>query len=115
MAYSLNRLAELYRRQGKYAEAEPFYLRALHIREQALGSEHPDTAEVIYDFALLRDAQGNRDEAKSLYTRALAIREQALSKHHPKTTEARKHLITLLYAMEQHEQAAQLEAAQSEP
>ncbi len=115
VAYSLNRLAELYRRQGKYAEAEPFYLRALHIREQALGSEHPDTAEVIYDFALLRDAQGNRDEAKSLYTRALAIREQALSKHHPKTTEARKHLITLLYAMEQHEQAAQLEAAQSEP
>jgi tetratricopeptide (TPR) repeat protein len=115
VAYTLNHLANLYLEQGKYAEAEPFYQRALHIREQALGSEHLDTAEVIYDFALLRDAQGNSDEAKSLYTRALAIREQALSKHHPKTTEARKHLIALLHALGQHEKAAQLEEAQSEP
>ncbi len=30
--------------QGKYAEAEPFYKRALAISEKALGPEHPDVA-----------------------------------------------------------------------
>jgi hypothetical protein len=40
---------------------------------------------------------------------ARAIREQALGAHHPKTTETRTRLIALLHAMEQHDQAAQLE------
>ena len=41
-APSLNNLAELYRAQGRYAEAEPLYRRSLAIREKALGPEHPD-------------------------------------------------------------------------
>ena len=43
MAYPLNNLASLYSNQGKYAEAEPFLQRALQIREQALGPQHPLT------------------------------------------------------------------------
>ena len=41
-ATSLNNLAVLYQAQGRYAEAEPLYQRALAIREKALGPEHPD-------------------------------------------------------------------------
>ena len=44
VATSLNNLAELYRNQGKYAEAEPLYKRSLAIREKALGPDHPDVA-----------------------------------------------------------------------
>ena len=40
LATSLNNLAELYRTQGKYAEAEPLYKRSLAIVEKALGPEH---------------------------------------------------------------------------
>ena len=43
-ATSLNNLAELYRVQGKYVEAEPLYQRSLAIREKALGPEHPQVA-----------------------------------------------------------------------
>jgi len=32
---------EFYRVQGRYAEAEPLYKRALAIYEKALGPEHP--------------------------------------------------------------------------
>lgn len=39
-ARSLNNLAELYRAQGKYAEAEPLYQRALAICERVLSREH---------------------------------------------------------------------------
>ncbi len=41
--------AQLYA-QGKYAEAEPLYRRALATRETALGPEHPDVASVIRPF-----------------------------------------------------------------
>ena len=42
-ANSLNNLAELYNKQGKYVEAEPLYKRALDIREKELGKDHPST------------------------------------------------------------------------
>ena len=42
LATTLNNLGEVYRAQGRYAEAEPLYKRALAIREKALGPEHPD-------------------------------------------------------------------------
>ena len=42
VARSLNNLAEIYRAQVKYSEAEPLWKRALQIREQTLGSDHPD-------------------------------------------------------------------------
>jgi len=68
----------------------------------------------MYDFALLQGALGNSEEAKVLYAHALAVREQVLGSRHPKTTETRKCLIALLHATGQHEEAAQLEATQSE-
>ena len=41
VAFPLTSLAILYTEQGKYAEAEPLYQRALRIWEQALGPDHP--------------------------------------------------------------------------
>jgi tetratricopeptide (TPR) repeat protein len=52
VATSLNNLAVLYKRQGKYEDAEPLYKRALRIREKALGPDHPDTATCRNNFRL---------------------------------------------------------------
>jgi len=55
-AQSLNNLAELYRDQGKYAEAEPLYQQALAIYEQLLGPNHPSTKIVRQSYtSLLQD------------------------------------------------------------
>jgi tetratricopeptide (TPR) repeat protein len=40
LADSLNVLADLYRAQGKYGEAEPLYRRRIAIMERSLGPEH---------------------------------------------------------------------------
>ena len=77
MAISLNNLAELYRTQGKYAEAEPLYHRSLAILEKALGPEHPDVATSLNSLAALYDTQGKYAEAEPLYQRALAIRAKS--------------------------------------
>jgi tetratricopeptide (TPR) repeat protein len=84
-ASSLNNLAELYRSQGRYSEAEPLYLRALSISEQQLGFDHPNTASSLNNLALLRETQGKYTEACTLAQRALVIFQNALGDQHPNT------------------------------
>ena len=43
----------LYGKRGKYKEAEPLCKRALEIRENVLGTEHPDVAKQLNNLALL--------------------------------------------------------------
>ena len=77
LARSLNNLAAAYAAQGKYAEAEPLYQRALAILEKVLGPDHPDVAAVLSNYADLLRATKRGTEAASLEARAAAIREKA--------------------------------------
>ena len=71
---SLNGLAELYKNQGKYAEAEPLYKRSLAIREKALGPEHPKVATSLENYAALLRKTNGESEVATLEARAKAIR-----------------------------------------
>jgi tetratricopeptide (TPR) repeat protein len=73
-AASLNNLAELYRVQAKYAQAEPLYQRALAILEKALGPEHPNVAAVLENYAALLHKLNQDAEADKMEARAQAIR-----------------------------------------
>jgi tetratricopeptide (TPR) repeat protein len=53
MAHSLNNLAALYDTQGKYAEAEPLYRRALAIYEQVMGPNHPNTITIRANYTAI--------------------------------------------------------------
>lgn len=53
VAATLNNLAVLYGKRGKYKEAEPLCKRALEIRQKVLGKEHPDVAKQLNNLALL--------------------------------------------------------------
>ncbi len=94
-ATDLNNLALLYRDQGKYAEAEPLYKRALAIREKALGPEHPQTVLSFNNLALLYFNQGRYAEAEPLYQRALAIREKTLGPAYPRVATTLNNLAAL--------------------
>ncbi|MCZ8250761.1 MULTISPECIES: tetratricopeptide repeat protein [unclassified Microcystis] len=54
---NLNNLAKLYQSQGKYEEAEPLYLQALAIAEQALGENHPNTVKIRENLQMMRQQQ----------------------------------------------------------
>jgi tetratricopeptide (TPR) repeat protein len=71
-------LAELYRRQGRYADAVPLYQRSLAIWEKALGRDHPDAATSLNNLASLYASQGRYAYAEPLYQRSLALLEKAL-------------------------------------
>jgi tetratricopeptide (TPR) repeat protein len=62
-------LAEVYRAQGRYADAEAYYQRALGIWQQALGPHHPLVAIAFDNLAQLHYAQARFAEAEPLYAR----------------------------------------------
>ncbi len=78
---SLNNLAELYRLQGRYAEAEPLYERSLAIREKALGAEHPHVATSLENYSALLRKTGRDAEAARMEARAKKMRTK-----HPEWT-----------------------------
>ena len=98
LATSHNGLAEVYRAQGRYAEAESHHKRALAIREKTLGENHPDVATSLSGLALVYRAQGKYAEAEPLYQRSLAIWEKALGPEHPHVATGLNNLATLYYA-----------------
>ena len=81
----LSGLADLYRVQGRYREAENYYQRELAIIEKTQGPGSPAVAQALSNnLAALYRAQGRRDEAESAYKRALAILEKALPATDPR-------------------------------
>ena len=64
-AMCISNLAELYRIQGRYEQAEPLHRRALAIREKALRPTHPDLATSLNHLAELYHAQGRYREGRA--------------------------------------------------
>ena len=60
----------LYHAQGKYAEAELLYRRALAIAEKALGPEHPDVATALENYSKLLRETNRETEAVRMEARA---------------------------------------------
>ncbi len=96
--------------QGRYAEAEPVYKRALAVQEKALGPAHPDVAGSLNNLAVLYDAQGRYAEAEPLYERALAIKEKSLGPDHPNLAKGLDKYAALLRKTGRGAEAANMEA-----
>jgi hypothetical protein len=78
-------LGHLYADQGKLAEAEEMYRRALEGREKALGAEHILTLDTVNSLGNLYRIQDKLAEAGKMYVRALEGREKALGAEHIST------------------------------
>jgi len=62
-------LGDLYKDQGKMAEAEKMYERALDGKEKAWGPEHTSTLDTVNNLGLLYTDQGKLVEAEKMYQR----------------------------------------------
>jgi len=107
-AHLLHSVGDYLDDRARYREAEPLYRRALAIREQVLGPEHPTTAMSLYSLAGLCQAQGRFEEAESLYQGALTIYEQVLGPEHPTTAMSLYSLAGLCQAQGRYEEAEPL-------
>jgi tetratricopeptide (TPR) repeat protein len=78
-----------------YEEAERLFLRALRIREQQLGPNHPDVASSLHNLADLYRKQGRYVEAEPLFQRTLQIWESIAGPEHPNMALSLQNLATL--------------------
>ena len=93
---------------GKYAEALPLAIKALEIRERALGPMHPDVALSLNNLAWQYRSTGDFAKAEPLYQRALVIKEQALGPAHPGVALSLNNLAELYQATGQYAKAEPL-------
>ena len=77
----MNNLAVLYRDQGKYAQAEPLYIKVLELQRRVLGPEHPRRLASMNDLALLYLNQGKYAQAEALLREALNSFEKTTPEH----------------------------------
>jgi predicted HTH transcriptional regulator/tetratricopeptide (TPR) repeat protein len=103
VARSLNNLAELYRTQGRYAEAEPLYLEAMEMCRL-----EPDVASSLNNLAEFYRAQGKYEEAEPLYLEAMGIYRRLLGEEHPDIASSLNNLAELYRAQGKYEEAEPL-------
>ncbi len=82
---AMSMLGILYRSQGRLAEAEAMYQRALQGKEKALGQDHTSTLDTVNNLGVLYRSQGRLAEAEAMYQRALQGYEKALGQDHTST------------------------------
>src|SRR5260370_610211 len=73
---SLNNLAFVYEKQGKYDAAETWYKQSLAIKRRMWGEEHPDTASSLYNLSHVYKELSKYNEAEDLCKQALAIQRR---------------------------------------
>ncbi len=108
VAYSLNRLATLYKEQGNYSGAEPLYQRALAINEKLEGKDSPIVASILNNLAGLYQYQGNYSGAEQLLQRSLAINEKVHGKEHPDVATVLNNLALLYQSQSKYTQSEPL-------
>ena len=84
------------REKEKNAHSEHVYSNSLALAEKKLGPDHPETADLLSNLALLLHKQGKHAEAETLHQKALRIRENSLGTEHPKVATSLNNL-ALLY------------------
>ncbi len=89
---TLENLAEVYWKRGKYDKAEPLCKRILQMTEFVLGEDHIDVALAANNLALLCQRQGKYSEAVTYFGKAAAIKEKLLGQDNPDVIATRESL-----------------------
>ncbi|MGE3989716.1 tetratricopeptide repeat protein [Pseudorhodoplanes sp.] len=98
-AIALFNMANIFLNTGKFAEAEPLYLRAAAIQEKTRGSNHPDLAGTLNNLAIVQAQQAKYADAEKSYRRALSIRQAAFGASHRDTAASLINLAQALRAL----------------
>ncbi|XP_067053846.1 uncharacterized protein [Acropora muricata] len=106
VANSYNNLATVLGDQGDLKKAKEYHeralaigqqtLRALTIRQQTLGPQHPDVATPCNNLGTVLGDQGDLKKAKEYHERAFAIRQQTLGPQHPDVASSYNNLAYVL-------------------
>ena len=95
-AQAADGLADLYRTQGRMAQAAPLYVEAVALWERLLGASQPRLAVTLHNLGVVYTALEDWDAAQRTLDRALAIWEASLGADSVEAGNTRRARDTLL-------------------
>ncbi len=101
-------LANLLLQEGRYAEAEPLYLKTLDGQKRVLGAEDPATLRAMGNLASLYFSQGRFADAEPLFLETLEIKRRIRGPEHPDTLKSMNNLATLYVQQGRHADAERI-------
>lgn len=110
LALTLDRLAEMYRIQGKFEEAERYLQWSLGIEEERYGPDHSQVAARLNNLAENYRARARYAEAEPLYQRTLDIWEKRLGPENSLTLFALENYAGVLRKLRRDKEAEHFEA-----
>jgi tetratricopeptide (TPR) repeat protein len=69
----MDKLADVYRLENRFAEAEPLFLKVLEMRRRILGPENPYNTATMINLANLYIATARHGEAESLLKQVVDV------------------------------------------
>lgn len=85
---AMQRLAETYRRFGRYADAERMGIKVLEMRREVLGERHPSIVMVMLNLAKIYQLQDRGIEAEGVAIEALELQRVISDERHQDTLHA---------------------------
>jgi tetratricopeptide (TPR) repeat protein len=102
------KLANLYRVEKKFEEAEDLYQKSAAIREKEYGPNDPRVAKTLSDLAMCYSQEGQFQQAEPLYARVVAVLEFSSYKAEPQMATALENYALVLRKLGRADQAAPL-------
>jgi tetratricopeptide (TPR) repeat protein len=93
---TMNKVALLLLRQGKYAQAEPLFTRILRVQPHVGGRENRDTLDTMNNLAVLYQHEGKYAQAEALFIKVLEAGRRVMSTDDPNMLDTMNNL-ALLY------------------
>ena len=91
--------------EGKYEAAEPIFVRALTMKEAAMGPDHQELATDYYNAGLLFFVQEKYEQAEHYLMRSLRIDERKLGADHPELLCTLEHIAEVQFNQGAYEKA----------
>ncbi|MCJ1443150.1 MAG: hypothetical protein MMC23_003648 [Stictis urceolatum] len=101
---SMNNLALVLNRQGKYEEAEAMHRQTLDLKE-VLGPQHLGTLTSMNNLASVLNSQGKYEEAEAMHRQTLDLKKEVLGLRHPDTLTSMNNLASVLNSQGKYEEA----------
>jgi tetratricopeptide (TPR) repeat protein len=103
--YSLERLADIYRKQGQHNDAENLYLQSLEIRIHHFGENYTEVATTYNGLAGICRDQGRYEKAELYYQKGLEIMSLVLGEDHSEVRSMKNNFTLLLIDQGKYEEA----------
>jgi tetratricopeptide (TPR) repeat protein len=82
-------LGDIERNRGNWDTAIELYQNSLKFKENLMGADHPEVADLLASLGSLYQRQESYEDAETYYLRALEIRKHKLGLGHPETKKIR--------------------------